>query len=47
MCFVVLLRTLCKESIETVQNGGDPIGTVRVTKQLQLIRLILREEVLD
>lgn len=34
-------------SIETVKNGGDPIGTVRVTKRLQLIRLILREEVLD
>ena len=34
-------------SIETVKNGGDPIGTVRATKQLQLIRLILREEVLD
>jgi hypothetical protein len=34
-------------SIESVKNGGDPIGTVRVTKQLQLIRLILREEALD
>jgi len=42
-----LLRTLYKEPIETVKSGGDPIGTVRVTKQLQLIRLILREEVLD
>jgi hypothetical protein len=44
---VILLRRLYKESIEAVQNGGDPIGVIRDPAKNNIIRLIPREEVLE
>lgn len=44
---VILLRRLYKESIEAVQKGGDPIGTIREPAKNELIRLKPREDVLD
>ena len=44
---VILLRRLYRESIDAVQNGGDPIGVVRDPAKNKMIRLIPREDVLE
>jgi 5,5'-dehydrodivanillate O-demethylase len=44
---VILLRRLYKESIESVKNGGDPIGVVRDPAKNELIRLRPYEQLLD
>jgi len=44
---VILLRKLYKDAIESVKNGGDPIGTMRDPRENELIRLIPKELVLE
>jgi 5,5'-dehydrodivanillate O-demethylase oxygenase subunit len=44
---VILLRRLYKESIEAVQKGLDPLGTIRDPAKNEMIRLIPREDVLE
>ena len=44
---VILLRRLYKDSIESVKNGGDPVGVVRDPAKNNLIRLRPYEERLD